>query len=107
MTVSVTLVSTSELVLRLVHDFARGLGCVVDAGPLSSDRSIRIEVNDDGHSLLELLTHVALSATKAGVDVTEPLCQVTYRHGGGVTPDVTLTLRIADIRIDAVPRSGA
>jgi hypothetical protein len=48
---------------------------------------------------------VALSATKAGVDVTEPLCHVTYHHGG-VTTDVTLTLRIADVRIDTTPRPG-
>jgi hypothetical protein len=96
MTVSVTLVSENDLVLRLVRDFAQGLGCPVDMGPMSS--GIRIDVVDD-HSLVELLTHVALSAAKAGVDVAEPLCHVTYRHPG-VTSDVTLTLRIAEIRID-------
>jgi hypothetical protein len=106
MTMSVTLVSANDLVLRLVRDFAHGLGCPVDVGPISSARSIRIEVHDDGDSLVELLTHVALSATKAGLDVAEPLCHVTYRHPG-VTSDVTLSLRIADVRIDKVAQADA
>jgi len=104
MTLSVRLVSQHDLVRRLVHDFALGLGCRVDVGPPSS--GIRIALNDDDHSLLEILTHVALSATKAGVDVAEPLCHVTHRHGG-VTTDVTLTLRIADVRIETPAGPGA
>jgi hypothetical protein len=103
MTVSTTLVSTNALILRLVHDFARGLGCPVHE---SADRRIRIDLDNDDQKLLELLTHVALSATKAGVDVGEPLCHVTYRHQG-VTSDVTLTLRIADVRIDTSEKTGA
>jgi hypothetical protein len=103
MTVSATLASQNHLILRLVHDFALGLGCPVDA---SSHRSIRIELDGDDQKLLEVLTHVALSATKAGVDVAEPLCHVTYRHEG-VTADVTLTLRIADVRIDTIAKTGA
>ena len=63
-------------------------------------------MDNDDQKLLELLTHVALSATKAGVDVGEPLCHVTYRHQG-VTSDVTLTLRIADVRIDTSEKTGA
>jgi len=106
MTVSITLVSENNLVLRLVRDFAHGLGCPVDMGPMSSSRSIRIELDDDDHSLVELLTHLAMSAAKAGVDVGEPLCHVTYRHRG-VTSDVTLTLRIAEFRIDTAARIGA
>jgi hypothetical protein len=106
MTVSVTLVSENDLVRRLVRDFAYGLGCPVDNEPVSSGRSIRIDVDDDDHSLVELLTHVALSAVKVGVDVAEPLCHVTYRHRG-VASEVTLTLRIADFRIDTDARVGA
>jgi hypothetical protein len=102
MTVSVTLVSQHDQVLRLVRDFAHGLGCRVDV----ATSGIRIALNDADHSLLEILTHVALSATKAGVDVAEPLCHVTHRHGG-VTTDVTLTLRIADVRIETPPGPGA
>jgi len=98
MTLSVTLVSKHEQILELVRDFAHGLGCPVDMGPVATRRRLQIEVNDDDHSLVELLTHVALSATKAGVEVTEPVCQITYRHAG-VTSDVNLTLRIADFHI--------
>jgi hypothetical protein len=103
MTVSVTLVSQNEEVLRLVHDFARGLGCAADMSITSGGPSLRIEVEDSDRSLLELLTHVALSATKVGVDVAEPLCQLTYQHRG-VTSQVTLALRLADVRIETTPR---
>ena len=103
MTLFVTLVSESELVLSLVRDYARGLGCPVTA--VASDRSVRIEVQDDDHSsLLELLTHVALSAAKAGVNVAEPTVRVTYQHPS-VTTEVALTLRIDEFRID-VARVG-
>lgn len=104
MTVFVTLITESELLLRLVSDYARGLGCDVD-GASPARGSIRIEVDDD-RSLVELLTHVALGAAKAGVAVSEPLCQVTYRHAG-VTSDVILTLRIAEFRIDTAARVDA
>jgi hypothetical protein len=106
MAVFVTLVSENDLILRLVSEFAHGLGCPVDIGLMSSDHSIRIEVDDDDRKLVELLTHVALSAAKAGVDVTEPLCHVTSRHRGA-TSDVTLTLRIAEFRIDTGTRIRA
>jgi hypothetical protein len=104
MAVFVTLVSENDPILRLVGEFAHGLGCPVDMGLISSGHSIRIEVDDDDRKLVELLTHVALSAAKAGVDVTEPLCHVTSR---GATSDVTLTLRIAEFRIDTAPRIRA
>lgn len=100
MTVSVVLVTQSDEVRRLVRDFAHGLGCRVDTGALAAGQTLGVELNEDGHSLLELLTHVALSATKVGIDVAEPVCHVTYRHGN-VRPEVTLTLRIADFRIGA------
>jgi hypothetical protein len=106
MAVFVTLVSENDLILRLVRDFACGLGCPVDIGLMSSGHSIRIDVDDEDHSLVELLTQVALSAAKAGVDVAEPLCHVTYRHPGA-TSGVTLTLRIAEFRIDTTARIGA
>lgn len=105
MTVSVTLVTEHDLVLRLVHDFAHGLGCAAELGS-SSGRSVRIELDDTDHRLIELLTHVALSAAKAGVDVAEPLCHLTYRHSG-VTSNVTLTLRIAELRIDTAAQTGS
>jgi len=105
MTLFVTLISKHEEILELVRDFAHGLGCPVDMGPVAVRRRLQIEVNDDDHSLVELLTHVALSATKARVEVTEPECHITYRHAG-VTSDVSLALRIADfhIKTDEKPR---
>ena len=105
MKVSVTIVSENDLIRALVRDFAHGLGCPVAAAALPATR-IRIDINDDDHSLVELLTHVALSAAKAGVDIAEPLCQVTYQHPS-VTSEVTLTLRIAEFRIDAAAQVGA
>ena len=105
MKLSVTFISKHEEILELVRDFARGLGCPVEMGPVALRRQLHIEVDDDDHSLLEVLTHAALSATKAGVEVIEPVCEVTYRHPG-VTSDVRLTLRIADFQIktDQKPR---
>jgi hypothetical protein len=102
MKVSITLVSENDLIRALVRDFAHGLGCPVAAAPAS----IRIDINDDDHSLVEVLTHVALSAAKAGVDIAEPLCEVRYQHPH-VTSEVTLTLRIAEFRIDAAAQVGA
>jgi hypothetical protein len=104
MTIAVTLVTENDQLLRLVRDFAHGLGCRVDTAPRGS---IRIALDDDDdHSLVELLTHVALSAAKAGVDVAEPICHVTYQHRS-VTSEVTLTLRIAEFRIDRTAGIGA
>jgi len=105
MNLSVTLVTDNDVVRRLVSDFAHGLGRPVTAA-ISPDRAIRIEVDDDVQSLVELLTHVALSAAKAGVDVAEPICHVRYQHQS-VTSEVTLTLRIAEFRIDSAAGAGA
>jgi hypothetical protein len=100
MTVFLTLISGRNLILHLVSDFARGLGCAVDVVAEQPHRGIRIQVPDAGHTLVELLTHVALSATKAGVDPGEPLCQVTYRHAGA-SAEVRLAVRIAEFSIEA------
>jgi hypothetical protein len=106
MTIAVTLVTKSERLLDLVRDFAHGLGCRVDMATTAGGRGIRIAVNDDDYTLVELLSHAALSAAKAGVDVAEPLCHVTYQHRS-VTSEVTLTLRIAEFRIDKAAGIGA
>ena len=58
MKVSVTLVSENDLIRALVGEFAHGLGCPV-AAATPPDTRIRIDINDDAHSLVELLTHVA------------------------------------------------
>jgi hypothetical protein len=99
MTVHLTLTSGSHEVLRLVNDFAHGMGCAVEALSAEGSRQIRIEVPDVGHALVELLTHVALSATKAGIEITEPLCQVTCRHTGAAS-EVNLAFRVTEFSID-------
>jgi hypothetical protein len=91
-----TVVSKSELLLQLVGDFARGLGCAVGGDDGSS--LLRIDVSDADDGLLELLDYVALSAARAGVDVGEPLCRLTYRRGEAAA-QVTLDLRIADFSL--------
>jgi hypothetical protein len=53
MTLSVTLVTENDLVRRLVNDFAHGLGCPVTAAK-SPGNGIRIDVDDDVQSLVEL-----------------------------------------------------
>ena len=105
MTVHLTVVSASEQVGGLVGDFARGLGCGLQSIPVATGRGVRIEVPDLGHSLVELLAHLALSATKAGVSVAEPVCRVTYRHPG-VSSSVTVTLRVAEVSIDSTAPAG-
>jgi hypothetical protein len=79
MMVHLRLTSANDTVRRLVADFARGLGCTVKSGGSEGALSFRAELPDTD-TLIELLTHVALTATKAGIDVAEPLCRVTYRH---------------------------
>ena len=102
MTASLTLVSGKDQVVHFVGDFARGLGCAVVDEPSPSGHSIRIELPEAAHVLVELLTHVALSATRAGVDVAEPLCHVTYRHSG-VASAVNMAIRITEFGIDTSP----
>jgi len=99
MTVHLTVTSENDVVIDLVRDFAHGLGCVVEAVRAPAGRGIRVDVPDAGHVLVELLTHVALSATKAGIEVSEPLCQVTCQHSG-VSSKVRLAMRLAEFRID-------
>ena len=106
MNATLTLVSGQDQVIDLVGDFARGLGCSVADEPVESGRSIRIELPEAAHVLVELLTHVALSATKAGVNVAEPLCHVSYQHRG-VSSAVKLAIRITEFGIDAAPAAAS
>jgi hypothetical protein len=105
MNISFTLQSENEMVVALVGDFARGIGCRVEVVPASSGRAIRTELPDDGDTLLELLDYVALSATKAGVDSAEPLCRVTYRRSGAAAK-VTLGLRVVEFDLQGADSPG-
>lgn len=93
MTAHLTVESRSDVVLRLTADFARGLGCQTDAAEIASGRFIRIEVPSGTDELFELLTHLALSATKAGIHVDEPLCRVTFHHDRAASA-VAMALRL-------------
>jgi len=95
----VTVLTHNKTVLALVGDFARGVGCQVDAANALTDGSLRIDLPDAGDLLLELLDYIALSATKAGVEPGEPLCRVSYRRPGA-RAQVTLGLRIAELSLD-------
>jgi hypothetical protein len=95
MNLNFTLQSDNEQVVTLVRDFATGLGCKLDGGA-STTRRITAELPDAGDTLLELLDYVALSATRAGIDPSEPLCRLTYRRSGAPAT-VILGLRIVEL----------
>ena len=94
MTVRFTLVSENELLLRLVREFAQGLGWTVEDASPSVVTVRQPDVLEGSDHLLRLLTYVALGTAKAGIDVSDPICRVGYREGKGA--EVSLGLRIAD-----------
>jgi len=106
MKVQLTVRSTSDVVLHLVSDYAKGLGYTVGGDDAFTPTEVRITMPDVEQGLVELLTHVALSATKAGVDVGEPICEVVCHHGGA-SADVRLALRLTELTIDAAAAEGA
>ena len=67
----VTVVSQSERLLGLVRDFALGLGVASEPAPPSQVALSLTQASDE--TVLHLLTHVALSATKSGVETSELL----------------------------------
>ena len=88
----VTVDSQNKRLLGLVQDFALGLGFTDEPGPPSQVAVSLPQASDE--TLLHLLTHVALSATKSGVEPGEPLCSVTFQEHGAAS-EVRLGLRIA------------
>ena len=89
-----TVTSQNGTLLRLVREFAEGLGWVVGPPAPSAITCRRPENTGSPDDLLNLLTYVALSATKAGVDPSEPHCRIKYRQGEA--SEITLGIRIAD-----------
>jgi hypothetical protein len=94
-----TLTSQNGTLLQLVREFAEGLGWMADPAAPSAIICRRPENTASPDDLLNLLTYVALSATKAGVDPSEPLCRIVYRQGEA--SQVTLGIRIADFDLSA------
>jgi hypothetical protein len=99
MTAQLTLTSDHEGVLQMVADFARGLGCNPRPATGTPGSGITANVPDES-TLLELLTHIALSATKAEIDLAEPLCLIAYHHEHASSA-VTLGLRLSEFRIES------
>ena len=104
MTVHLIVFTDSESIRHQVADFAKGLGCTVGAAPTSPDEAIQAELPDEGEALLELITHVALTATKAGVDLSEPLCRVVYKHQSAA-PEVEIGFRLTEFNISTTHAS--
>ena len=99
MTAQMILESESASVLELVADYARGLGYEVDRPTDPAGASIRVQL-PDSRDLLDLISHIGLSAAKAGVPSDEPLCKVSFRRGNAKA-EVTLALRLAEFAITA------
>jgi hypothetical protein len=100
MRVHFTLVSQNDTLLRLVRDFAQGLGWAVEAAPASAISVSQSDGQLAPEHLVRLLTYVALGAAKTGVDSSEPLCQVRYREENAGA-EVTLGLQIAQFDMKA------
>ena len=104
MTVHLILFTDSESIRHQVADFARGLGCTVSGAPGLPDQGLRAELPDEGEALLELLSHVALTATKAGVDLSEPLCRLVYQYQP-TAPEVAIGFRLTEFNINTAARA--
>jgi hypothetical protein len=103
MTAQLTLESRSDVVRGLVAEFSQGLGYPVSA---TTGPAIRIEVPESTDLLLELMSHIALCAAKANIEVEEPLCRLQFQHTNAATV-VTLGLRIAEFGYHAAPPAVA
>lgn len=101
MTAELIVVSASGIVLKLVGDYAQGLGCTSESVSRPEGPGIRIDIAQYEARLVDILTHVALACAKAGLDVNEPWCELTYR-GAKANSQVRLALRIARFNIEGV-----
>ena len=89
-----TVVSDNGMLLRHVREFAEGLGWKLASDAPSAINLVEPDEGRGPDQLLNLLTYVSLSAARAGVDPSEPLCRIQYREGPA--SQVTLGLRIAE-----------
>ena len=97
MTIQLLLVSQSDALLRLVREFAEGLGCGVGVQATSpTDVRVRLPEEAGADLLLHLLSYVALSAVKLGLDPSEPRCRVHFREPKAAAA-VTLGLSVSAI----------
>src|SRR5688572_5998905 len=94
----ITVGSHNERLLGLVRDFAIGLGFTNEPAAPSEVTVSLPQASDE--TLLHLLTHVALSATRSGAEPGEPLCRVTFQEHRAAS-EVTLGLRIASFDLQS------
>jgi hypothetical protein len=81
MVIEFTLITQSPALSKLVHEFAEALECEVDVRA-TPHAEVRARLPEEGGAglLLHLLSYVALSAVKLGLDVGEPRCRVRFRE---------------------------
>jgi hypothetical protein len=99
MRAELTVVSQNESLLRLVREFAEGLGWTLGSAAPSAISLLQPEPEETRgpDHLLNLLTYVALNAVKTGAGSSEPLCRIRYREGHAW--EVTLGIRITEFNL--------
>ena len=100
MTAHLAVLSGNGVVLKLVSDYAHGLGCTSESTSEPEGSGVRIAMSNDEVGLLDLLTQVALGCAKAGLEVNEPVCVLTA-HGAGAASQVRLALRMERFNIES------
>ena len=107
MIIQFTLASQSHALLKLVGEFAEGLECEVDvrATPHADVRA-RLPEEASADLLLHLLSYVALSAVKLGLEVSEPQYQVRFREAKAAA-GVMLAFRVFAVDLGEASDPGA
>lgn len=107
MIIQFTLASQSHALLKLVHEFAEGLESEVDvrATPHADVRA-RLPEEAGADLLLHLLSYVALSAVKLGLDLSEPQYRVRFREPKAAAA-VTLAFSVSAIDLGDASDTGA
>jgi hypothetical protein len=106
MLIEFTLITQNHALLKLVHEFAEAADCEVDVR-VTPDSEVRARLPGEGGAdlLLHLLSYVALSAVKLGVEVGEPRCRVRFREPQAPAA-VTLALSVSAIDLGDIADTG-
>lgn len=96
MIIQFTLASRSQALLSLAREFAEGLDCEVDPeGTPPGEVRARLPEEASAELLLHILSYVALSAAKLGLDESEPQYRVRFQEKAAAA--VTLALSVSSI----------
>jgi len=106
MIIQFTLASRSPALLKLVGEFAEGLECEFGVQTTHADVRARLPEDASADLLLHLLSYVALSSVKLGLDVSEPQCQVRF-HEPKAAAAVTLALSVSAVDLENASDPGA